>query len=80
MGASNMILTAANIKTLVDDTANAVADVNTTITEIATKFDAMLETSTGHSHDGTNSASVTSGVGSLTTAQFSHALILGGYV
>ncbi len=70
MAASSMALTAANIKTLADDTENAVADVNTTITEISTKFDAMLETATGHNHDGTNSKSVTLGINDMTLEEY----------
>jgi len=70
MGASSMILTAANIKTLVDDTALAVVDLNTTITEISTKFNAMLETSTGHTHDGTDSASVSMTINDMTLEEY----------
>ena len=79
MAESSMALTAANIKTLVDDTANAVADLNTTVTEISTKFDAMLETSTGHNHDGTNSKSVSAGIASLTTLELVVGQIMGGF-
>ena len=55
MAKSTMAVNSANIVTVIDGTANAAADVNTSITEIVTKFNAMLETSAGHNHDGTNS-------------------------
>ena len=74
-----MALTAAKIKTLSDDTENASADVNTTITEISTKFDAMLETSSGHNHDGTNSKSVSAGIASLTTLELVVGQRMGGF-
>ncbi len=79
MADSTFALDPANIKTLADDTANAVADVNTTITEISTQFDAMLETSSGHTHDGVDSPSISAGIGSLTMREVLVAQIMGGY-
>lgn len=79
MAESTMALTAANIKTLIDDTQNAVADLNTTITELSTKFDAMLETSSGHDHDGSNSKSTSSGIGNITNLELVVGQIMGGY-
>ena len=79
MAESSMALDADNIKTLADDTANAVADVNTTVTEISTSFDAMLETTTGHDHDGSNSKSVSAGIGALTSLMLVTGQIMGGF-
>lgn len=77
MAASSMAINPANIVTVVNGTANAAADINTTVTELVTKFDAMLETATGHSHDGTNSRSVSSAVAGLTIEELSVARIMG---
>lgn len=77
MAASSMAINSANIVTVVNGTSNAAADVNTTVTEITTKFNDMLETATGHSHDGTDSRSLSSGVAGLTVQELSVARIMG---
>ena len=79
MADSTFALDPANIKTLTDDTANAVADVNTTITEISTQFDAMLETDSGHSHDGSDSRAISAGIGALSTLEVIVGQIMGGF-
>ena len=79
MGVSTMALTAANIKTFTSATENAVADLNTTVTELQTKFNAMFETSTGHSHDGVDSKSVSAGIGALTSLELVVGQIMGGF-
>lgn len=79
MAKSNMALDSANIITLTDDTVNAVADVNTTITELSSQFDVILETSTGHDHDGSNSKSVSAGIGALTSLMLVVGQIMGGF-
>jgi len=78
MGASSMIITAANITNFEGNTANASSELNTTITEITTTIDALLETATGHDHDGTNSKIVSAGIGDITTLQLAVARIMGG--
>ncbi|KKM77876.1 hypothetical protein LCGC14_1365650 [marine sediment metagenome] len=80
MSVSTMALTAANIKTFTDDTANAVADLNTTVSEIQSKFNAMLETSTGHNHADGNSRSVSVGYNNITFEEYVQLKILGGIV
>ena len=65
MADSTLIIKTDNITTFADDTQNAVADLNTTISEIVTATNKFMNTSTGHTHDGTNSASISSGVGTL---------------
>lgn len=77
MAASTMAVNSANIVTVVNGTANAASDVNTSVSEIVTKFNAMLETATGHSHDGTNSRSISAGVAGLTEQELSVSRIMG---
>ena len=70
MAKSTFALDSNKIITLTDDTQNAVADINTTIGEIQTKFDAMLETSTGHSHSGTDSPSISLSINDMTLEEY----------
>jgi hypothetical protein len=79
MAASTMKIDSANIVTVVNGTANAAADVNTSVSEIVTKFNAALETSTGHNHDGTNSRTISMGVAGLTSLEWTVAQIMGGW-
>lgn len=55
MAQSTMAVDVTKTVPLVKDTINSVDVLNTTVVEIVTKFNAMLETATGHDHDGTNS-------------------------
>ena len=79
MSESSMAIDTDVIVTFSDDDQNSVADTNTTISEIVTKFNAMLETATGHSHDGTDSPSISAGIGGLTMLELTVGRIMGGY-
>ena len=68
---------AGKITTFTNQTDNTPTTVNSTISEIVTKFNAMLETTSGHSHDGTDSRSLASGVAGLTVQELSVARIMG---
>jgi len=63
---------------LEDATVNQTTPVDANFTEIRTKFNAMLETATGHSHDGSDSRSVSGGIGGLSTLEIAVARIMGG--
>lgn len=78
MATSSMAVDTETIVTLADDDQNAVANLNTNFDEIVTKFNAMLETSTGHSHDDVDSPSISIGIGNLTAVQYSDAVFMGG--
>ena len=78
MAESNMAITAANITTFADEVAVDPDLVDSTITEITETIDDMLETEDGHDHDGSNSKSVSAGIGSLTTEEYTLANLLGG--
>ncbi len=78
MGSTSDIDTGV-IVTLADDDQNSVADFNTNFTEIVTKFNTGYDTSTGHDHDGSNSKSVSAGIGALTSLELVVGQILGGF-
>lgn len=65
MGLSSQAINTATITTntnsMVTGLANAPANVVACINEIVTKFNATLETVTGHAHDGTTSAKLVGG-------------------
>ena len=69
----------ADITTFVDDTENAVADVNSTFTEIVTQYNAAFNATTGHVHDGTDSPSISAGIGSLSSLEIIVGQIMGGF-
>ena len=79
MALSNMAIDTGVIVTLADDDQNAVADLNTNFGEIVTKFNAMLDTETGHDQDGSNSKSVSAGIGALTSLELVVGQIMGGF-
>ena len=79
MADSTLIIDRDEITTFADDTRFSYSDINDTITEICDKFDAMLETATGHSHDGTDSRAVSSTVAGLTLEEYAIAQI-GGFL
>ena len=76
MADSTLIIKTGNITTFADNTQNAVADLNTTISEIVTATNKFMNTTLGHTHDGTDSASLSSGVSDMTLEEFAVALIL----
>ena len=78
MADSTMKINRNNITTFANSTANNATDLNNTITEIIDKFDAMLETSTGHDHDGVDSPLVFGGVTNMNAEEFAVACIMGG--
>ncbi len=77
MADSTLIINTDNITTFEDLTQNSITDLNSTITEIVDTFNESLDTATGHSHDGTDSRSISSGVSGMTMEEFSIAVILG---
>jgi hypothetical protein len=80
MAESSMSIDNNKITTFTNQTANSPTDLDNTITEIVDKFNAMLETATGHSHDGTDSRSISSSVSGLTMEEFAVAQIMGWLV
>ena len=78
MADSSLIIDSDNITTFTNDTVNDADEVNSTITEVTESFDAMLETATGHYHDGTDSRSIASGVNGLTIEEYAWVNIIGG--
>ena len=79
MADSSMAIDSTKITDFANGTALTETDLDTTIGEIVSAFDAMLETATGHSHDGTDSRSISSGVSGLTMEEFARAIIMGGF-
>lgn len=79
MADSSLAIDTGVIVTLADDDQNAVADANTNTDEIVTKFNAAFETSTGHTHDGTDSSSISAGIGALTSLEIAVARVMGGF-
>ena len=65
-----MIIDADNITDFVTGDALTASDLDTTIGEIVEKFDAMLETATGHSHDGTDSRALATGFMGLSVEEW----------
>lgn len=79
MADSTMAIDTGDIVTFAKETVNKPSEVNSTITEIVTKFNAMLETVTGHHHDGTNSRLVYGGIGALTIEEMVIAIRMGTF-
>ncbi len=79
MADSSQAIDTGVIVTLVDDTENSVANQNTNFTEIVTKFNAHSNTTTGHSHDGTDSRAISAGIGSLSSLELVVGQIMGGF-
>lgn len=77
MATSSMAISSGDIIDLANDTANDSDDVDANVSAIVTAFNAMLETSTGHDHDGTNSKSVGTGFAGLTVTEFAVATLMG---
>ena len=69
MATSSLAINTGNITTFADDTQNTIDDLNTTVTEIVTKFNGSLETTSGHSHDGTDSPTISSGISGLDVSE-----------
>ena len=78
MAKSSQAIDTSLIVTLENLSVNTVADLNSMYSEIITKFNAMLETVTGHNHDTVTSAPVVMGVGGLTGLEYQRMLIMGG--
>ena len=78
MADSTLIIDPADITTFTDDTANDPDEMNSTITAIVEAFDAMLETATGHYHDGTDSRAISAGINGITIADYAWINIIGG--
>lgn len=74
--ASNLTIDTGVIVTLTDDTENAVANLNAIISEIVTKVNTFMET---HTHNGTDSPSVSAGIGSISMTELTIGRIMGGY-
>jgi len=53
MGASSLVVSVTN--TFANDAVNKPSEVNTNFTELVSGINAIVETATGHSHDGTDS-------------------------
>ncbi len=79
MADSSMIIDSGNITTFADEVANDPDLLDSTIAEIVDKFNALIETATGHDHDGTNSKSVSAGIGNLSLLEVQIARIMGGF-
>lgn len=77
MADSTLIINTDNITTFEDLTQNSITDLNSTITEIVDKVNDFMDTATGHSHDGTDSKSLSSGVSGLTVEELALAQFAG---
>ncbi len=64
---------------LVNATANTAVTVDTNFDNIKRDFDEVIETATGHNHDGTNSRSISAGIGGLGMTEVATMLIMGGF-
>lgn len=62
MADSSLAMDTADFTTLANQTANDPAEVDDNFTQVITDFNAALETSTGHYHDGTDSRLMYGGV------------------
>ena len=76
MSASSMAIDTNNITTFANNDVNSVADMNTTISEIVTKFNAALETATGHYHDGIDARLIFGGLTGFTAEDLAIFLIM----
>lgn len=65
--------------TLATATTNDPTDVNENFTEVQTQFNASMETSTGHYHDGTDSRIVYGGLTGWTMEDVMFMTILGAF-
>ncbi len=74
--ASNLTIDTDNIVTFSDTSADAATDLNSTFTEVVTATNTFME---DHAHNGTDSSSVSVGIGSLTTLELVVGQIMGGY-
>lgn len=72
-----MVLT--GLTAIANNTANTAVTVDTNFDNVKVGFDAMLETATGHNHDGTNSRSVSAGLGGLSMTEVANMYIMGGF-
>lgn len=79
MADSSMAIDSTKITNFANGDALTETDLDTTVGEIVEKFDAMLETSTGHDHDGTNSKAIGSGFAGLSTSEYVIAIAGGLY-
>ncbi len=77
MAQSSMAINTDNITTFANDTINTATDVNSTVNEIVTKFNRMLETTTGHFHDGTDAKIVYGGVAGFTAEDIVLGTVMG---
>jgi hypothetical protein len=77
LAASTMILT--GLTAIANGEVNTAVTVDTNFDTVKTKFDAMLETATGHNHDGTNSRTTSAGIGSLGMTEVATLMIMGGF-
>ena len=77
MAVSSMALDSSKFIDLESGEKNDPDQVDTMITELRTKFNAMLETVTGHYHTGTDSKIITSGITGFTLEDIAVCQILG---
>jgi hypothetical protein len=67
------------LTTLVDDTVNAVAAVNSNNTIVRNAFNASLETASGHYHDGVDSRLPYGGITGFTTEDMFLSILCGAF-
>lgn len=75
MAASSLAIDTSKITTFANDDMNSVTNLNTTISEIVTKFNALIETATGHYHDGTDSRLIYGGITGMTQDDYAMYLL-----
>lgn len=78
MATSSQVIDTSLIVTLENLTVNSVADLNNMISEIVTKFNATLETTSGHNHDAVTSRFISVGNSAITSQDLLTMLIGGG--
>ena len=79
MAESSMAIDTDEIVDFSTKDANDPDDLDYTVGEIVTKFNAMLETSTGHDHDGSNSPALASGITGWSYEDITLALLAGAF-
>lgn len=79
MADSSMAIDTGEIVDFSTKDANDPDELDNTISEIVTKFNAMLDTSTGHNHDSINSPALASGITGWSYESLTLALLAGAF-
>ena len=78
MATSTMAINTGTIEDFADETVNDPDDLDTNFDEIVSKFNAMLETVSGHNHDAANSRLAAFGGSGFSSADMFKIMVGGG--